>query len=294
MLRTIAEARKFRQDAGQKSVGLVPTMGALHAGHLSLVQTAKQQTDLVWASIFVNPAQFAPHEDFNKYPRNVDADVTLLEKEGVSVVFAPTDPKEMYPNITGQGDKTQRVFVVPVGVEDFDKSEGKARPGHFRGVATVVTKLFNILQPTKAFFGQKDGLQSIVIQQLVRELNFPVDVVICPTVREEDGLAMSSRNVYLNREQRLVAPVLFQALSAVKQSFEANNVRSKRKLELEAFQVFQSSPRNSELFKVEYLSFIDRLTGLEIETDQLPASVMVSAAINFTNCRILDNVMCSE
>lgn len=292
MLRTIAEARKFRKEAGARSVGLVPTMGALHPGHLSLVKRAKQDCDLVWASIFVNPAQFAPHEDFNKYPRNVDADVALLDAQGVSVVFAPEDPKEMYPNIAGQGSKAQRVFVVPVGVEEFDESEGQARPGHFRGVATVVSKLFNILQPTKAFFGQKDGLQSLVIKQLVHELNFPVDVVICPTLRESDGLAMSSRNVYLSKDQRAVAPVLFQALSAIKSRFELDRQRSKLQLELEANRLFSQAPTGA--FKVEYLSFIDQETGLEVEGDVLPSGVMVSAAINFSSCRILDNVMCSS
>jgi pantoate--beta-alanine ligase len=265
-------------------------MGALHAGHLSLVDRAKSETEAVWASIFVNPAQFAPHEDFSKYPRQVSMDVELLAGRGVEVVFAPDDPRELYPS-SGPNEtstKVQRTFVVPMGVEETDKAEGQARPGHFRGVATVVTKLFNILQPTKAFFGQKDGLQCIVIRQLVRDLNFPLDVVICDTVREGDGLAMSSRNVYLSREQRQTAPVLYQALSQVKRAFDKGE-RNRKTLEAEGMKVFSASP-GAKLFKVEYISFVDGDTGVEAE-NTLPNNLMCSAAINFGNCRILDNVM---
>jgi pantoate--beta-alanine ligase len=292
IIRTIAEARKLRSEE-KRTVGLVPTMGALHQGHLSLVQKAKQETETVWASIFVNPAQFAPHEDFSKYPRQVSKDVELLAKQGVEVVFAPEDPRELYPGsgLNETSTKVQRTFVVPLGVEEFDKAEGRARPGHFRGVATVVSKLFNILQPTKAFFGQKDGLQCIVIKQLVRDLNFPVEVVICDTVRESDGLAMSSRNVYLSAEQRKTAPVLYKALSQVRSSFEKGE-RSRIALESEIRNVFSSSP-GASLFKIDYISFVDSDTGIEVpDTASLPQKIMCSAAINFGNCRILDNVMC--
>jgi pantoate--beta-alanine ligase len=291
IVRTIDEIRKLRkQKYGNKIVGLVPTMGALHFGHLSLVDRAKKECDTVWSSIFVNPAQFAPHEDFSKYPRQVERDVEMLASRGVDIVFAP-EPKELYPSskVNETSTKVQRTFVVPLSLEEFDKAEGKARPGHFRGVATVVSKLFNIIQPDRAYFGQKDGLQCIVIRQLVKELNFPVDIVICDTVREPDGLAMSSRNVYLSAEQRKTAPVLHQALSKVKETFEKGE-RDRHALETAALSVFSSSP-GVKLFKVEYISFVDWDTGVEIE-GFLPDNVMCSAAINFGNCRILDNVIC--
>lgn len=289
--RTIAEVRQLRQ-AQTRSVGLVPTMGALHRGHLSLVDRAKRETEAVWASVFVNPAQFAPHEDFSKYPRQVASDIELLAERGVEVVFAPEDPRELYPHskVNETSTKVQRTFVVPMGVEQADEAEGKARPGHFRGVATVVSKLFNILQPTKAFFGQKDGLQTIVIRQLVHDLNFAVEVVVCDTVRESDGLAMSSRNVYLSAEQRKTAPVLYEALSAVKHSFLQDGVRDRANLEATARRFFESSP-GSNLFTVEYLSFVDYDSGLEV-FGELPKNIMCSCAINFGSCRILDNVVC--
>jgi len=156
IVKTIKEVRALRQ-AEKGTVGLVPTMGALHLGHLSLVDRAKKETDVVWASIFVNPAQFAPHEDFTKYPRQLEKDAEMLGKQGVSVLFAPDDSRELYPaSLPNQtSTKVQRTFVVPMGVEEADKAEGRARPGHFRGVATVVSKLFNIIQPTKAFFWSK-------------------------------------------------------------------------------------------------------------------------------------------
>jgi len=289
IVKTIAEVRALRKRES-RTVGLVPTMGALHPGHLSLVDRAKKETGVVWSSIFVNPAQFAPHEDFSKYPRQLQRDVDMLAEKGVEVVFAP-EPQELYPSSKPNetSTKVQRTFVVPLGVEQFDKAEGKARPGHFRGVATVVSKLFNILQPDKAFFGQKDGLQCIVIKQLVRELNFPVEVVICDTMRESDGLAMSSRNVYLSPEQRKTAPVLYKALTQVKNLYDKGE-RSRPVLEAEAMKVFQASP-GANMFKVEYVSFVDADTGMEAES-ALPNSIMCSAAINFGNCRILDNVMC--
>ena len=242
IIRTIAEARSLRQKE-TRTVGLVPTMGALHAGHLSLVDRAKSECGTVWASIFVNPAQFAPHEDFSKYPRQVNKDIELFASRGVDVVFAPTDAQELYPNSKPNetSTKVQRTFVIPLGIEESDKAESRARPGHFRGVATVVSKLFNILQPNKAYFGQKDVLQCIVIRQLVRDLNFPVEVVVCDTMREGDGLAMSSRNVYLNAEQRRTAPILYKALSKVKERFNAGE-RSRAVLEAEARKVFSSSP----------------------------------------------------
>jgi pantoate--beta-alanine ligase len=292
VVKTIEQARKLRK-AESRSVGLVPTMGALHQGHLSLVDAAKAKTEVIWASIFVNPSQFAPHEDFNKYPRQIEKDLQLLEKRGVDVVFAPSSPQELYPKSASgsTGVKTQRTFVVPLGVEELDRSEGKVRPGHFRGVATVVSKLFNILQPNKAFFGQKDGLQCLVIKQLVEDLNFDVEVVACPTVREKDGLAMSSRNVYLSFEQRHAAPVLFKALTRAQLAYSQGE-RKKSVLRQVAFEEFQTNPKVVHLFSVQYLSFVDLETGLEVEGEVLPEKLMISAAIDFGNCRILDNILC--
>ncbi|MFA6177096.1 MAG: pantoate--beta-alanine ligase, partial [Phycisphaerae bacterium] len=204
----ILEVRKLVADAKAvgKTVGLVPTMGALHEGHFSLIRTAKKQTDFVVVSIFVNPTQFGPTEDIDKYPRTLDADAAGCEKSGADVIFAPT-PDEIYPQ---QNLSWGNVWV---NVEKLDQPLcGKNRPGHFRGVATVCAKLFNIVQPDAAFFGQKDAQQSIIIQRMVADLNMPLKIVICPTVREKDGLAMSSRNRYLNADERKDAALLYAAL----------------------------------------------------------------------------------
>jgi len=195
--------------AESKRVGFVPTMGALHEGHLTLVRTAKAQSDVVAVSIFVNPTQFGPNEDLANYPRPFERDCGLLEKEGVDLLFAPA-AEEMYPGGA----------VTYVNVEGMsDRLCGRSRPGHFRGVTTVVAKLFHILEPDAAFFGQKDAAQLAIIRRLVRDLNFPVEIVGCPIVREPDGLAMSSRNAYLNSAQRKAALVLHQSLQAVENCF---------------------------------------------------------------------------
>ena len=192
--KTIAETRTALRElrAEGRSVGLVPTMGALHAGHLSLVRAAREQCDAVVVSIFVNPTQFGPNEDFAKYPRMWDADCALLEREGVHLIFAP-GAEEMYR----AGAST---FVEVEGVSD--RLDGASRPGHFRGVATVVAKLFHVVDPDKAFFGQKDAAQVAVLRRMVRDLNFGLRLVVCPTVREANGLALSSRNRYLSSEER--------------------------------------------------------------------------------------------
>src|SRR6476660_5974110 len=195
-----AASRAARRDG--KRLGLVPTMGALHEGSLSLVRAAKAQCDLVAASIFVNPLQFGPNEDLAKYPRTFDRDRELFTQEGVDFIFAPS-VQEMYP----------AGAVTYVSVEGFsDKLCGRSRPGHFRGVTTVVSKLFNIVEPDAAFFGQKDAAQAAIIRRMVRDLNFAVQIVVCPIVREPDGVAMSSRNAYLDPEQRIAARVLYRAL----------------------------------------------------------------------------------
>jgi len=201
-------ASRAARHAG-KRLGLVPTMGALHEGHLSLIRVAKSQCDAVAASIFVNPLQFGPSEDLAKYPRDFDRDCELLKKKGVDFLFAPS-VEEMYP----------AGAVTHVTVEGLsDKLCGKSRPGHFRGVTTVVSKLFHVVEPDVAFFGQKDAAQLAIIRRMVRDLNFPVEIEACPIIRESDGLAMSSRNAYLNTEERNAALVLYRSLKRVQELF---------------------------------------------------------------------------
>ncbi|HKS72187.1 MAG TPA: pantoate--beta-alanine ligase [Terriglobales bacterium] len=210
---TIDEMRSASRAArrtGQR-IGLVPTMGALHEGHISLVRAARARSDVVAASIFVNPTQFGPNEDLAKYPRSFEKDCQMLEREGVDFVFAPS-VDEMYA-----GAATTWVTVEGLS----DKLDGKSRPGHFRGVTTVVSKLFHIVEPDRAFFGQKDAAQVAVIRRMVRDLNMPVEIVVCPIVREADGLAMSSRNAYLSSEDRKRALVLHLALERVRKLAEA-------------------------------------------------------------------------
>src|SRR3984957_6060221 len=200
LLKTIEEMRDFRKAirTSGKRLGLVPTMGALHEGHLALVRAARPKSDIVAASIFVNPTQFGPNEDFAKYPRNLERDCGLLEREHVDVVFAPS-VEDMYP----AGAVT---WVTVEGMSD--RLCGRSRPGHFRGVTTVVSKLFHIIEPDAAFFGQKDAAQVAIIRRMVRDLNMPVSIEVCPIIRESDGLALSSRNAYLNPEERKSALVL--------------------------------------------------------------------------------------
>ncbi len=217
---TVSEARAACRAAraGGKRLGLVPTMGALHEGHLSLVRAAKAQCDAVFVSIFVNPTQFGPTEDLARYPRRFESDCELLEKEGVDLVFAPS-VEEMYP-------KGEITWVTVEGLSE--KLDGRSRPGHFRGVTTVVAKLFHIIEPDAAFFGQKDAAQVAVIRRLARDLNFPVEIVVCPIVREPDGLAMSSRNAYLNPEERQRGLVLQRSLQFVEKEFRAGERNAAR------------------------------------------------------------------
>ena len=193
-----------------KTIGLVPTMGALHEGHLSLVRTAKTQADVAVVSLFVNPLQFGPKEDLAKYPRNLERDRDLLESEGADYLFAPA-VEEMYPPGA----------VTYVTVEELsNRLDGLSRPSHFRGVTTVVAKLFHIVEPTRAFFGQKDAAQVAVLRRMVRDLNFPLEIIVCPIVREPDGLALSSRNIYLNPTERQQALILSRTISHIREAFE--------------------------------------------------------------------------
>ncbi|MBI3476833.1 MAG: pantoate--beta-alanine ligase [Acidobacteria bacterium] len=269
---TRAACRVLR--ASGKRLGLVPTMGALHAGHLSLVRAARAQCDAVAVSLFVNPTQFGPTEDLAKYPRPFERDRELLEKEGVAILFAPS-ADEMYPK--GEG-----TWVVVDGLSE--KLDGRSRPGHFRGVATVVSKLFHIFEPDAAFFGQKDAAQSAIIRRLVRDLNFPVEIVICPIVRESDGLAMSSRNAYLSPEERQRALVLRQSLILVEEKFRAGE-RNAARLIVAAREVFTAQPQ----VRLDYFEIVDPDTLDPVEQVLQPALAAVAAYVG--NTRLIDNIV---
>jgi pantoate--beta-alanine ligase len=256
----------------QGKVGLVPTMGYLHEGHLSLIRQAKAECDHVLVSIFVNPTQFGPNEDLSKYPRDLERDLGLLSSLEVTLVWTPS-AEEMYP--TG--------YQTWVEVEALTHPlEGAMRPGHFKGVTTVVAKLFNAVQPHKAYFGQKDAQQHTVIRQMVRDLNFPLEVVICPIVREADGLAMSSRNKYLEGADRQSATVLFRALSAAKELYEGGE-RSAEVLREKMKAVIGSEP----LARMQYVSCADFDTLQELET--IKGRALLSMAVLFGKTRLIDN-----
>lgn len=256
------------------TVGFVPTMGYLHDGHLSLVRRSSRENDHTGVSIFVNPTQFGPNEDFDRYPRDYPRDFALLEKELVDFVFLPSQ-SDMYP----QGYNT---WVEISGVTD--RLEGAVRPGHFRGVATVVNKLFNITSPTRAYFGQKDVQQCVVIKKMVTELNMGLEIIISPTVREADGLAMSSRNVYLSPEERSQAPVLYRALSTAHVMWtegekDAATLR----------QAMEDLIRKQPLAKIDYISIADAQTLQELEKTTAPA--IISLAVRFGKTRLIDNII---
>lgn len=272
---TISEMRMLRKDLPEP-VGFVPTMGYLHDGHISLVRAAKQHgCASVVASIFVNPSQFGPTEDLDKYPRNLERDKELLTKAGVDLLFLPTN-EMMYP----QGYQTW------VTVEEVSKPlEGSMRPGHFRGVATVVAKLFNIVQPQKAFFGQKDAQQVAVLQRMVRDLDFPLDMVICPTQREEDGLDMSSRNTYLTPEQRQKAVALHHSLMSAKAAYEQGE-RDATRLRQIVLDVLHAEP----LAEVQYVSVADAESLQELE-GRSERRLLISMAVYFGKTRLIDNIL---
>lgn len=258
-----------------RSVGLVPTMGALHVGHLALVERARRENDHVIATIFINPTQFAPSEDLSSYPRDLEGDLRKLEAAGADLVFTPT-PDIMYPS----GYQT---FIT---VEQITEGlEGEHRPGHFRGVATVVAKLFNLTQPHRAYFGQKDAQQVAVLRRMAFDLNFPLEVMVHPTLREPDGLAMSSRNVYLTPEQRQAANVLYRALHAAGQVYEAGE-RSPDQLTKVAQKVLQSEP----FAQPEYVAINDART-LEPVMSRIDAPLLMSTAVRIGKARLIDNVL---
>jgi len=273
VVETLEELRSARSGL-LEPVGFVPTMGFLHQGHLSLVRQARQDCASVVVSIYINPTQFGPHEDLEKYPRDLQRDLELLRSEGIDLVWTPND-EVMYP----QG------FQTWVLVEVVTKPlEGSIRAGHFRGVATVVTKLFNAVQPDKAYFGQKDAQQAVVIRRMTRDLDFPIEIIVCPTVREPDGLAMSSRNVYLNPEERRAAVMLSRALFKAKASFEAGE-REASHLRGGIFEILAAEP----VIKVQYVSCAHPITLQELEgrVDQ----ALLSLAVTIGKTRLIDNVI---
>jgi pantoate--beta-alanine ligase len=269
VVKTIAEVRAAR--AGLGHLGFVPTMGFLHEGHLSLVRKAKTECEAVAVSIFVNPTQFGPNEDFTRYPRDMERDLASLQGEGVDFVFTP-EPSEIYP----PGAAT-RIEVGPIA----EVLEGAVRPGHFSGVATVVTKLFNIVAPDIAYFGQKDAQQCAVIRQVVRDLDLPVALRIEPTVREADGLAMSSRNVYLDAGQREEALVVYRSLRAAAAAFETGETDA---------ETLRAAIRDALAgYPFDYVSVADPDTMAELETAR-PGAI-VSTAVRFGATRLIDNLV---
>jgi pantoate--beta-alanine ligase len=273
--KTIELVRQLVKEARRtgKTIGFVPTMGALHAGHVSLIDTAKQKCDYVVVSIFVNPTQFGPSEDFDKYPRPIEEDLKICQKAGVDLVFNPTT-SEMYP------DKN----ITCVNVEKLtDNMCGRSRPGHFRGVTTVCAKLFNIVSPDFAFFGQKDAQQAIVIKRMVADLNMPLEIVVCPIVREQNGLAMSSRNKYLSPQEREDAAFIYKSLQKCREMVDSGI----RKTETIIVQMRNILEKKASI-KIEYVSIVDEKTLENIEVVQ--DKVLAAVAVRIGSTRLIDNI----
>jgi pantoate--beta-alanine ligase len=272
-LSNISELRLARAELPQP-VGLVPTMGYLHAGHIALVEQARRECASVVVSIFVNPTQFGPQEDLSNYPRDLQRDLELLAAAGADLVWTPT-PAEMYPH-GYQTWVTLDELVKPL--------EGAMRPGHFKGVATVVSKLFNCVQPHKAYFGQKDAQQAAVLRRMGRDLNFPIEVIICPIVRAGDGLALSSRNVYLSAEERPAATVLSRALKAAAAAYEDGEMNASQ-LRAIMTDLIAAEP----LARLQYVSCADYDSLLELE--RVNGKALLSMAVYFGNTRLIDNLV---
>ena len=270
-------ARKIRRDQ-DRTIGLVPTMGALHEGHLSLVREARRMCDVVVVSVFVNPTQFGPTEDFEHYPRDLTKDTALLTDYNVDYIFAPTN-EEMYP----------RGFCTYVNVSGLSKLlEGESRPGHFRGVATVVSILLNTVRPDFAFFGQKDAQQSVIIKRMVRDLAFDTEIVVLPTVREDSGLAISSRNLYLTEEERGSAVIIHHALAKAKEIFKKGE-RHAAKLAEAVRSTIETEPRA----RMEHVSIVDAETLETIDKiDERP--VLIAVAVYIGKTRLIDNIVVNK
>jgi pantoate--beta-alanine ligase len=268
----IFEIRALRQKLSG-TLGFVPTMGYLHEGHLALVKQARIENSAVIVSIYVNPTQFGPREDFGAYPRDLNRDLELLKEGGVDIVFVPSDDQMYSPEFS--------TWVDVEGVSE--RLEGASRPGHFRGVATVGAKLFNIVQPNKAYFGQKDAQQVVVIKKMVVDLNMMIEIVVVPTVRESDGLAMSSRNIYLNPEERKAATVLFRALNLARQ-LRLDGEKNAGKIRRQMTTVIQKEP----LAQIDYVSIANAETLEELNLIDGPG--LASLAVRIGKTRLIDNV----
>ena len=268
-------ARKLRREE-DKTIGLVPTMGALHEGHLSLVREARRMCDVVVVTVFVNPTQFGPGEDFARYPRDLTQDTTRLADYNVDYIFAPA-VEEIYP-------KNFSTYVTVEGLSD--PMEGAARPGHFRGVATVLTVLFNTVRPDFAFFGQKDAQQTLVVKRLVRDLAFEIEVVVLPTVREASGLALSSRNAYLSADDRRAAAVLYRALSQAREVYNEGERGPKRLAETVRAQI-EAEPRA----RLEYVGVVDAETMEKLDRIPDDRAVLIALAARVGGTRLIDNIV---
>ena len=273
VIKTIGEIKKLRQQLAEP-VGFVPTMGSLHEGHLTLIRQARAENPSVVVSIFVNPTQFGPQEDLDNYPRNPQRDLAILKEAGVDSTFMPA-VAEMYPPQFNSWVEVNKIT---------ERLEGESRLSHFRGVTTVVAKLFNIIQPAKAYFGQKDAQQLIVIKKMVSDLNMNLAIVPVPTVREPDGLAMSSRNTYLNHKQRQAAVVLYQTLCLAQQLWTQGETNAEH-LRQEILTLIRKHP----LADIDYVSIADAETLDEIDTIKPPA--LVSLAVKIGNTRLIDNIV---
>ena len=271
VVKTISEMRKLRRQLTEP-VGFVPTMGYFHEGHLSLVRQARKENPSVVVSIFVNPTQFGPSEDFRDYPRDLRRDLELLQN--VDIAFVPSEGK-MYPS----------GFSSWIDVEKItQRLEGASRPGHFRGVTTICAKLFNIIQPSRAYFGQKDAQQAVVIKKMVSDLNMNLEIIVAPTVRENDGLAMSSRNIYLNAEERQAAIILFKALSLARHLWQSGE-KDANKIRHQMTSLIHKEP----LAKIDYVSIADANTLEELDVIDHPA--LASLAVTIGKTRLIDNII---
>ncbi|MCK9265867.1 pantoate--beta-alanine ligase [bacterium] len=277
IIKRVSEVRSEVKNLKDKKnvIGLVPTMGAIHQGHISLVRGSKKECNITVVSIFVNPTQFGPSEDYEKYPRDIQRDILLLQEEGVDILFMPS-VEEMY------GKKS----LVSVEVSELsEKFEGNLRPGHFKGVCTVVCKLFNIISPDKSYFGWKDAQQLVIIKKMVKDLNMPIEIVGCQIFREQDGLAMSSRNVYLSPEDRKNSIALYSGLKKIKDMVEVENIRDTSSLIVEGKRVAESFSG----VELDYLSAVDTNT-LE-PLDKIKGEVLILGAIKIAGVRLLDNIL---
>jgi pantoate--beta-alanine ligase len=277
LIKTIKEMQAWSRQAGTGagSIGFVPTMGALHEGHLSLVRRANDENNKTVVSIYVNPAQFGPHEDLDTYPRDVDADLARLSSYNVDAVFLPSN-EEMYPDGFS--------LSIDVGGQAMVLC-GMSRPGHFNGVALVVAKLFNTVMPHRAYFGQKDFQQTVIVRKLARELNFDIDIIVCPIVRERDGLAMSSRNVYLDGNERKAAPVLYKSLKLGQELITSGGMTESSSVKDEMRRMITSEPRAV----IDYVTIVDIHTLEEVTAIKPPVAICVAATIG--NTRLIDNLI---